>query len=282
MKRIQIVVLMLMLLVVPHLVQAQKEMPWEQKLPFKNMTVEYALTGMEEGTEVLYIKDSGKMSATYHTTVTSMMGMKMENKTIEIEDPEWIYSFDLVEGIGQKTRNPKKYMMEEYEKLSAADKKAVIENSKKMGGNFMQGMGGEIEQKVTKMLGFDCDRISVMGTTTYNIHNTPITLKMESSIMGLKMSQVATSVKKSKVDDKVFAHPEGIEPVFDEQADAMMRQMAQQTMAWLKDPQAAGAGAPSMGPAAPQNRQQNIPQEDQEMMKQAEQMMQGIKGLFGN
>lgn len=282
MKRMGFILLLSALLLVPQFVLAKTEMVWEQKLPFENMTVKYSITGMEEGTETLYVKDYGKMSATYHTTVTSVMGMKMESKTVEIEDPEWIYSFDLVERFGQKTRNPKVYMKEEYEKLSDTDKQAVLENSERFGGNFMQAMGGEIEEKADRILGYDCDRVSVMGSTTYNIHNTPVLMKMESSIMGLKMNQVATSVEKGKVDEKVFSFPEGIEPVYDEQSDAMMRQMAQQTITWLKDPEAAKENMPAMGPASPQNRQQQIPPEDQELMKQAEQMMQGIKGLFGN
>ena len=281
MKRLHFILPLILFLLVPQLAAAAKDMPWEQKLPFENLTIKYILTGMEEGSEILYIKDYGRTSATYHTTVTSMMGMKMESKTVEIEDPQWIHSFDLVERTGQKSRNPKIYMNEEFQKLSAADQQAVLANSERLGGNFLQTMGGLVEEKVTQILGFDCDRVSVMGSTTYTIHNTPVLLKMESSIMGLKMNQEATSVDKDKVDDKIFSFPEGIEPVYDEQADAMMREMAQKTLSWLKDPEAAQTDMPAMGPGSFPNSQQISP-EDQQLMKQAEEMMQGIKGLFGN
>lgn len=280
MKRILGVLLLSLVVMSPALVLAKKEAPWEQKLPFKTLTVEYALTGMEEGKETLYIADYGKKSATYRTTVTSMMGMKMENNTIEIEDPDWVYTYDLTERSGTKGPNPNKYMKEEFEKLSEADKKTVLANSEKMGGDIMNGMGGALEESVIEMFGFDCDRTSVMGTTIYNIHNTPVTLKMEANIMGIKMNQVATSVDKGKVDNTVFKHPEGIEAVYDAEADAMARQMAKNAIEWLKDPEA--SQMPQMDGGGSQGRKQQIPEEDQEMMKQAEQMMQGIKGLFGN
>ena len=281
MKRLHLTLLLILLSVFPQLAAAAQEMPWEQKLPFENLTVKYSLTGMEEGSETIYIKEYGQMSATYHTAVTSMMGMKMESQTVEIEDPEWIYSFDLVERIGQKTRNPKFYMQEEFEKMPAADQQAVLANSEKLGGNFMQTMGGVIEEKAAQIMGFDCDKVSVMGATTYTIHNTPVLMKMESSVMGLKINQEATSIDKGKVDDKVFSFPEGIEPVYDDQADAMMREIAQKTLNWLKDPEAAQADMPAMGPGSFPGSQQISP-EDQQLMKQAEEMMQGFKGLFGN
>jgi hypothetical protein len=280
MRRIQGILLLSLLLIIPGLVQAKKGTPWEQKLPFKNLTIKYDLTGMEKGTETLYIKDHGQKSATYRKTVTSMMGVKMENNTIEIMDPEWVYNYNLTEGTGTKTANPNKYMKEEFEKLTSDEKKAVLENSEKMGGDIMHGMGGEIEQNVTKMFGFDCDRVNVIGSMMYNIHNTPIALKMEANIMGIKMNQVATSVEKGKVDNKVFKHPEGIEAVFDAEADAMARKMAKNALDWLKDPES--AQVPQMNPGAQQERMEQIPQEDQEMMKQAEQMMEGLKGMFGN
>lgn len=283
MRTLQIAVLLSVLLAVPGLVMAEKEMPWSRKLPFESLTVHYALDGMETGTEILYIKDHGKKQATYRTTVTSMMGMKMENKSIEIEDGEWIYSYDLNEQTGTKSRHPSVYMTEEFQKLSAEEQRKVLENSEKMGGDIMSGMGGVIEKKAANMHGFDCDRTSVMGTVILNIHDTEVMLKMESNIMGIKMNQVATAVDKGKVDDKMFMPPAGIEAVFDEEADRMVRQMAQNAIAFLKDPETAKAQMPQMPTNEQVNeRMQQIPEEDQEMMKQAEQMMQGIKGLFGN
>lgn len=273
--------LLLLLFAFPVLAFAGQENPWDQKLPFKTATIKYAISGMEEGTEILYIKDYGQRTATYHTTVTSMLGMKMENSTIEIEDPEWVYSYDLQEGTGMKSSNPKKYMKEEYEKLSKDEKKQVLKNTEQMGMSIMEGMGGAVEQKVTEMFGFKCDRATIMGTTVYSIHKTPVPLKTEANVMGMKMSMIATSFDKGKVDEKYFSHPRGVEAIFSQEADDMARSTARQTIAWLKDPEASKK-APSMQPMADGGNQQQIPPEDQEIMKQAEQMMEGLKGLFGN
>jgi hypothetical protein len=146
---------------------------------------------------------------------------------------------------------------------------------------MMTGMGGTVEENVTELLGYSCDRVSVMGTTVYSIHESQIPLKSEANIMGMQMNIVATSVDKGKVDEKYFAHPAGLEAEYDQEADDMAREMAQQTIEWLKDPEA-GNTPPQMGGAALEERMQHVPQEDQEMMKQAEEMMEGLKGLLGN
>ena len=35
------------------------DLPWEMKLPFKEATIHYALSGSQQGQETLYIKDAG-------------------------------------------------------------------------------------------------------------------------------------------------------------------------------------------------------------------------------
>ncbi len=277
----RLLVMMMCLLILPALTCAREKNPFDRELDFESGVITYAISGMEEGSEVMYIRDYGKRSAIHHTTVTNMMGMKMENNTIEIEDPDWVYSYDLVEQTGVKGPNPKKYLIEEYEKLSGAEREQVQKNAGKFGMGVMTGMGGTVEENAAELLGYMCDRVSAMGTTVYSIHKSQIPLKSESKIMGMQMNIVATSLDKGKVEDTYFTHPAGIEAVFDQEADAMTRQMAKQTMDWLKDPEA-GSVPPQMQGAGQGNRMQQVPQEDQEMMKQAEQMMEGLKGLIGN
>ena len=43
-----------------------EDLPWEMKLPFKEATIHYELTGSEQGKETLYIKDYGKLRAKHH------------------------------------------------------------------------------------------------------------------------------------------------------------------------------------------------------------------------
>ena len=258
---------------------AGDELAWEKKLPFKSATIHYSIKGIEDGTETLYIRDNGKERATYRETVSNMMGMKMTNKTIVFKTPEYIYSYDLEKQQGFKGVNPQKYMIEEYNRLSAKDKEKIRENAKKMGAAYAEGMGGEIQQNAAKLLGYDCDKVEIMGgSSTYLIHDTDVALKTEMNMMGMKLSMVAESVDKDKVDDKFFQHPAGISAEANSQSDALAQNMARQAIAMLKDPENV-KNTPMMPQMAVPGGQPEMSKEDQdEMMQQMEQMMKGMKG----
>ena len=275
---------MLFILVIPGLAWAGNEGPWDMKAPFESATVQYTLKGMETGTETLYIRDYGKRTARHHAGVTSMLGMKMENTTLELVDPDWIYTYNLKDKTGTKRANPVKYMKEEYEKLTPEEKKQVEKNSKEVSVNIMQGGGGSLEENVTEMLGYKVDKGTFMGITSYNIHNSPIAMKTEGTMMGMRIDVTATSVEEGKIDDQFFAHPEDIEAVFDQRADDMSRSMAKSTMDWLKDPEAARKSPPSPMQAA-MGGGESSPQEEQEQENPdpTSQIVEGmLKGLFGN
>lgn len=277
MKRIGMVLLASMICLSPVVVTAGTALPWEKKLPFKTATIKYAIHGMEEGEEVVYIRGYGTERATYHTTVTKMMGMAMQNSTVEFQTSDIIYSFDLQDRSGVKSVNPQKYMIEEYEKLSSADKKKVEKNAEKLGGAFAEGMQGAVEQNALEILGYSCDKVSIMsGATVYSIHGTDIPLKSVVSMMGMNMTMEATSIDTGKVDDKFFQHPAGIVVENDTEADGMARAMAKQSIAMLKDPEAAKEMIPAqMG--MPQEKMDQMSEEEKQMMKQ---MMEGMKGLM--
>ena len=261
---------------------AWAENPFMEKLPFAAGTIHYQFSGMEHGTETIYVDDYGIKSASYRETKSTMMGMTMETRTIDISDGQWDYSFDLVEGTGSKMGSPMYYMEQEYDKLTDAEKEIVAKNRKLMGMNVMAGLGGKVEENATELLGYSCDKVDAMGTVVHSIHGSSVILKSESNIMGMQMSVVATEVDTGKVDTKFFKFPDGIEPVFDEEGDAMSREMAAQTIAWLKDPEAASSGPPQMGAGMGMDRMQHVPQEDQaDMMKGLEQMQEMMKGMQG-
>ncbi len=271
--------MILLLLVIPNLVMAGSKGPWEIKLPFKNAVIDYTHSGMAKGSETLYIRDHGRETARYLKITTTMMGMTNVDETIEIQNPEWIYRFDMTEKTGVKMVNPQKYFKEEYEKLSAAEKKEVDKNSKTMGMSFASGMGGELEENVTEILGYSCDRTEIMGSTVYSIHRSGIPLKTESNMMGMQMKVEATAIKKGKAKKKHFQFPEGIEPVADPQADAMSRHMAKQTIDMLKDPEAAkGQHSPMTPPPSPGQQTDPGAAGGQQEMEQA---MKMLKEMFG-
>ncbi len=265
----------MVLLLLPLNVFAGEKSPWEAKLPFKSATINYTISGMENGSEVVYVRDHGREVATYHTTKTTMMGMTMVNETVDIDNPDWLYQFDLTERTGTKSVNPEKYMIEEYNKLSKADQKLVVKNAEKLGVSMAEGFGGAIQPNAKKILGYNCDRAEMMGTVAYSIHGSGIPLLVESNMMGMVMKIEATSIDKGKVADKFFQFPEGIEARFDPDSDALAREMAKQTIAGLKDPESIGkqGGLPMM-----QGQQQQMTPEEQEQMQQA---MDMLKGMFG-
>ncbi len=272
MKKILCFLLMLILLV-PALVAAGDDNPWDRKLPFQNATIQYTLNGLEKGIETLYIRKYGDETAKFHKTTTTMMGMTMANETIEITDPDWIYTFNLIERTGTKAANPQKYMIEEYNKLSQEDKEQVLKNSEEFGVS----MGGKVEKNVVNILGFDCDMATAMGTTIYSIHDTGISLKTESNIMGMTITIEATKIDVEPAPQKLFDHPVDITPVQNPETDAISRSMARQTMNMLKDPEAAKKAADN--PTYQNPNQQELTPEEQQQMEEA---MEALKGIFGN
>ncbi len=267
----------ILLLVLPVSVMAGNKSPWEMKLPFKHATINYTISGVESGTEVTYIRDSGQEVASYHTTKTSMMGMSIVNETVDITTPDWEYNFDITNHSGNKSVNPEKYMIEEYNKLSKAEKKQVHKNVEQMGSSVAEGLGGKVQQNAEEILGYSCDRADMMGTVAYSIHGTDIPLRVESNMMGMSMKIVATSVKEGKVADKYFQLPAGIEPYLDPQSDAIARSLAKETITMLKDPE----GAKRLRTEAMQERMEAEEQMTPEQQQQMEQAMQMMQGLFG-
>jgi hypothetical protein len=279
MTRIKAVLTVMAVLFLPIFATAGNDNPWERKLPFENATINYTLSGNEQGTETLYIRDYGKETATYHKTTTTMMGRTVQNDTVLIQTPDWMYTFDLVKKTGKKNVNPQKYMIEEYNKLSSAEKSQVMKNAQEMGTTMAKGMGGKIEKNVEKILGFDCDRATVMGTTVSSIHETGIPLKSDTNMMGISMKKEAKDVNKGSIDAKYFQHPAGITPQADPEGDDMSRSMAQQTVTMLKDPEGAKK-AVRMNPML-QQKGKNSDQQDEAPEISDEEMEQAMKALKG-
>jgi hypothetical protein len=274
MRRFSVILATMAMLFLSILTAAGAENPWERKLPFDNATISYTLSGSEKGTETLYIREYGKERATYHKSTNTVMGRTMEKDTVNIQTPDWMYTFDLTKKSGKKNVNPQKYMIEEYNKLSSAEKDQVMKNAQEMG----LSMGGKIEKNAEKILGFDCDRATVMGTTVSSIHETGIPLKTDTNMMGISMKKEATEVKKGPVDAKYFQFPAGITPQADPEGDSVSRSMAQQTVTMLKDPD---AGKKVMNPMMHQKGKQSGKQEEAAEIsdEEMEQAMKVLKGM---
>ncbi|MCP3930693.1 MAG: hypothetical protein GY705_16505, partial [Bacteroidetes bacterium] len=101
-------VCLVLFFVLPALAYSGSKSPFDIKMPYKNLAIEYTHSGMTTGTEQYYIRKYGKETASYKKITTTVMGMKTVEETVEIQDPDWIYRFDLREKTGQKTVNPMK------------------------------------------------------------------------------------------------------------------------------------------------------------------------------
>lgn len=256
------------------------ELPWEKKLPFEHAIIHYTVSGVEQGEEILYIRKFGQEQATYLDSTTKIMGMAVTEKSVEFMDADYVYSYDLQAQEGTKSVNPQKYMVEAYSNLTPDEQRQVQENAAQMEGALTGGMGGAVQENVAKILGYDCDKIDIMGSgATYLIHGTSIALKTEVNMMGMKMITLATSVDTGKVDSQHFIHPKGIEAKANPEADAMAQAMGQQIIDALKDPEATKIepGAVMQGGAS----QKNMTEEDKKMLEQAGEMLKGMQNIFG-
>ena len=264
--------LIVLLLILSSILIAKEDI-FDYKTPFKKATIYLQKDGTAKGTEVIYIKDWGKYKATYTETETKFLGISHKDKTIEIVTPEWIYHLNLKDNSATKSHNPKIFMKEEYDKLSKADKKKFEENSKKFGKNMLVSFNGKITENAEKIMGYNCDRVEMTGVQIYNIHNTDITLRSESNIMGIKSKTEVVKIEKGKAPEEKFTLPKGIEPEFNEEADAMAKQMAQNMVHSIVEGNMEVEAKPVDNDAKKDNQQS-----DDDMKK----AVQGLQKLFGN
>lgn len=261
------------------------DLPWAMKLPFKEAVIHYELTGSEQGKETLYVKDYGQRRAEHHKATTMLMGMSNPAETLEITDPDWIATYNLIDKTGEKTSNPRKVYQTEYNKFTAAEKKNFEKNAKELGSGMLGALGGAVKQKAAKVLGYDCDVATIGGmSTVYSIHETDLPLRTEVSAMGMKSANVAVKIDTGSVPDSAFAPPAGIVAAFNQEAENIMTGMVHQVMDTLKQPDGAQKmkqmGQP-MGPGSMtqgmedagmgKEEQQALMQQMQEAMKQMQQ-----------
>jgi len=264
------------------------ELPWEMKTPFKEATIRYELTGADNGTETLYVKDYGRRQARQRVSTLTMMGTTNKTNTLQITDPDWVYQYDLATKKGSKTTNPLKVYKEEYSKLSAEEKKNFEKNAKEFGVGMAGQFAAQVKQKGAKVLDYDCDVTTIKGmSTVYVLSGSNIVLRSEVSVMGMNNITAASKVDTAAaVPDSVFAPPAGIVPALDQQADAMMAGMIKDTVTTLAKPDGAKLMREA-GPMGGRNMQQQMqkamqeegmsPEEQQEAMRQLQEAMQQMQ-----
>ena len=284
MKKCHLLVVSMLLLFFSSLAWGEN-LPWEMKLPFKEATIQYDLGGNQQGNETLYVKDYGKLRAKHHKATTAVMGTTNKTETLEITDPDWVYSYNLIEKKGEKITNPRKIYQAEYSKFNAEEKRNFEKNSKELGTGMMGKYGGSVKQNAEKILGYDCDVTTVGGmSTVYLLHGSDIPLRTDVSMMGMKSSITATKVDTSgSAPASAFAPPPGISAELNKEMETMMADTIKQSMDTLKRPDGAqkmlqsgpGRGLGSMQKSMEAEGMSK--EEQQEMMQQMEAAMKHMK-----
>jgi len=269
-----LVVLLIGLFVTPALAL---ESPWEQKLPFESATINYDITGLTSGSKTIFVKDFGRTSVEYRETVMKILGMKQEQKEFILTTPDWEYTADLTDNTGTKNVNPKKFLTQEFNKLSRGDQKKVIENAENQGIAMIEGVNGTIEKNAAEVLGYSCDKATMMGTVVYTIHGTELPLKVESNTMGIKFNEIATGIKKGRVDASRFELPANINFKHDKRADELMQAQAETIIQRL----VAGEPIISTADAAPKQQGMNSEGQQNQLNQEQQQQFQNLMKMFG-
>ncbi len=267
-----LIVLLIGLFVTPALAL---DSPWEQKLPFQNATINYDVTGLTAGSKTIFVKDYGRTSAEYRETAMKILGMKQEEKEFVLTTPDWEYTADLVSNTGTKNVNPTKFLTQEFNQLSRGDQKKVIENAENQGITMSEGVNGTIEKNAVEVLGYSCDKATMMGTVVYTIHGTELPLKVESNTMGMKFSEIATGIKKGRVDASKFALPANINFKHDKQADEMMQAQAKTIIQHLV------SGEPIATTTGSKQQEMNSDEQQQQLNPGQQQQFQNFMKMFG-
>lgn len=255
------------------------DLPWEKRLPFKEAIIHYQLTGSEQGSETLYVRDYGRVRAKHHQASATIMGMTTKTATLELTDPDWVTTYNLIEKTGEKITNPQKIYQQEYSKFNAEEKKNFEKNAKELGSSVMGNFGATVKQSSAKLLGYDCDVTSVGGmSTVYLLHGTDIPLKSEVAMMGMANTNLATKVDTSaSVPDTAFQPPAGISAQTNAEAENMIAGTIEQVMETLKRPDGAKAmqqfGQPMLPAGAMPQAMEGDQAEQQQVMREMEAAM---------
>lgn len=272
----------------PAAIAFAADLPWEVKLPFKEATIHYALSGTEQGQETLYIKDSGKLRAKYRKASATLMGVTTNNETVDFIDPNWVSSYNLIEKTGTKTTNPAKIYLNEYNKLTAAEKKNFEKNIQEFGTGMLSQFGASVTRGSGQVLGYDCEMITINNgmSTVYQLRGSDLSLRSDTSLMGMTNSVMATKIDTSSaIPASAFTHPVGISATLNQEAESMMTSTIAHMVQTLKQPDGAqkmqqGGPLMMMGPAMEQGMKEGMEQdglskeEQQEMMQQMQKAMQ--------
>ncbi len=164
--------------------------------------IEYKMTGLQEGKEILYFDKWGMREAKYTQTTLKIAGVNQKTDKMEIIDGEFIYIVDRINNTGTKGKNPV------YEQ--------IIENANskdlgKLGMKILEDMGGERIGE-GEIAGKTCDIWELKSAQTKMWVWKNIPLKIEVDLPGMNYSSEAISLQADvSVPEDKFEIPADIE-----------------------------------------------------------------------
>ena len=263
--------------------------PLEIRLPFEKAVIEYEISGSQKGKETLYIRDFGNERVKVTKSKGKIMFVPVTTDTIEITTRDSVVNIDRNKKTALKITNPQKLMQQEMKKLSATERKIVMKNFETLGMNMAVMMGGEVKQKAGKYLGYSCDVVTMMGTTSCQMSNSPVMLNMKSDLMGIKLNTVAKKIdKNAAVPDDLFRVPANVKVEYSAETDNMNKEMIASMVNTMRDPGAAQKMKEGMAQQKKQMEAESVrengnetdkPDQEQlnEMMKKG---MKSFEGMF--
>lgn len=170
-----------------------------KRYQFKSGKVKYKTSGSMKGTETMYFDNYGMQEVKETKATLEMMGIKQITDVKTIMNDKWVYTIDNNSGKANKVENPLYSMFPKGTDLE------------KVGEEMMKNMGGKKIGTET-LLGKDCDiwEIKKLMSKVWVWKSIPI--KSEINMMGMKITQIATSVEVDiDVSPDKFKLPEGVE-----------------------------------------------------------------------
>jgi len=187
--------LILMFFIISIAVTAQEF----KRYAFKSGKVVYKSSGSMTGTETMYFDNYGMLEVKNTKASLNLMGIKQVTDTRVIMDADWIYTINNNSGEATKMENPLYSMFPEGGDLEKAS------------ADMMISMGG-VKTGTETLLGKKCDiwKIEKLMSTIWIWKTIP--LKTEVKMMGMNVTNVATSVEVDiKVSPNEFKLPAGVE-----------------------------------------------------------------------
>ncbi len=161
---------------------------------FKEGVVHYEISGSENGSKTLYVKDFGKTKVIYTNKKNNFMRKDRSVDNLTYITSKWIYEIDLDTNSAIKLPNIKHLLSKKFQNLSVDKKKQVKINLKK-----------QFKGKVEKIIGYECSYKFIDGKNICLEKNSDLILKTETNILGFHTKSIATSIEKRALDEKIFA-----------------------------------------------------------------------------